>query len=257
MKYPVLFLGHGSPMLAIEDTPAARGLKAFGKEFRETYEKPKAILMISAHWYTHGSRIQTVSTPKQVYDMYGFPEELYQVKYPVTGYKPLSDRVQELLGDTVTVDDTWGIDHGTWTVLIHVFPEADIPVVQLSVDMDASPEECFAIGEKLAVLREEGYLICASGNVVHNLRMVRWDMQDGTPQCKAFNDTVVRDVVNHDLDPIIHYDSLEYADYAVPTPDHYLPLLYTLGAAKEEPVTVFNNLCDLGSMALTGFRFGE
>ena len=226
-RMPVIFSGHGSPMIALEHNDITEGMRKVGEKVISGYGKPKAILAVSAHWYTRGSWIQTAPVPKQVYDMYGFPKELYEVKYPVKGCLPLTKRVEELLGNTVKEDDSWGIDHGTWTVLIHMFPKADIPVVQLSVDGLAKPSENFEIGKKLSVLRDEGYLIFGSGNVVHNLRRVEWDNEGGTPMTHAFNDYVKKAVAEGNTEALIDYEKGPSASYAVPTPDHYLPILYT------------------------------
>src|SRR3712207_357277 len=174
-KMPVVFAGHGSPMLALENNSITKGLSEIGSKILYKYGKPKAILAISAHWYVEGTFVQTDKEPKQIYDMYGFPKELYEVKYPVKGSKELSLRVQDILGGSVTVNNQWGIDHGVWTVLIHMFPNADIPVVQLSVDAKLPEKEIYDLGKKLESLRSEGYLIFASGNVVHNLMEVEWD----------------------------------------------------------------------------------
>lgn len=252
-RMPVIFSGHGSPMIALEHNDITEGMRKVGEKVISGYGKPKAILAVSAHWYTRGSWIQTAPVPKQVYDMYGFPKELYEVKYPVKGYLPLTKRVEELLGNTVKEDDSWGIDHGTWTVLIHMFPKADIPVVQLSVDGLAKPSENFEIGKKLSALRDEGYLVFGSGNVVHNLRRVEWDNEGGTPMTYAFNDYVKKAVAKGNTKALIDYEKGPSADYAVPTPDHYLPILYTLGAAEGDKAEVFNDVCNLGSMAMTGF----
>ncbi len=252
---PVVFSGHGSPMLALENNQITKTLRRVGDEIRRTYGTPKAILSISGHWFAGGTFIQSAPEPKQVYDMYGFPEELYQVKYPVKGNRELTDRVLELLGDQVSVNDTWGIDHGTWTVLCHMFPEADIPVVQLSVNRNASPEECYKIEESLQTLREEGFLIFGSGNIVHNLRRVEWDNPNGSAACVAFNDAIVERVLARKDEEVVHFEGLPHATYAVPTPGHYLPLLYCLGAAKDLTPTVFNNVCNLGAIAMTGFVF--
>ncbi len=268
MKMPVIFLGHGSPMLALEKNDVANGLHEIGEKILDKYGRPKAILMVSAHWYVGGTFIQTDPEPRQVYDMYGFPQELYEVKYEPKGCADLSGRVSELLGGSVSVNNEWGIDHGTWTTLVHVFPDASVPVVQLSVNKNISERECFEIGKKLSLLREEGYLIMANGNIVHNLSMVQWDNNDGTPMCKSFNEKIISLVEGQDIDALIDYKNLPDWKYAVPTPDHYLPLLYCLGAADSdvdslaesdanvENVTVFNNICDLGSMAMTSFAFG-
>lgn len=252
---PVVFSGHGSPMIALEHNQITEGMQKIGEKIISTYGKPKAILVISAHWYTDGTYIQSAGTPRQIYDMYGFPPELYEVKYPVRGCSDLTSEVIRLLGTDVSVNDNWGIDHGTWTVLVHMFPKADIPVVQLSVNQNLKPEEHYEIGRRLAALRKQGYLIFASGNIVHNLMRVEWDNEGGTPMTYRFNDTIRNAVVSHEYQTAIHYEDLPDAAYAVPTPDHYLPLLYCLGAAGNDQVEVFNNICNLGSMAMTGFLF--
>lgn len=255
-RMPVVFSGHGDPMIALRDDDVTRGMAAVGKNVIENVGRPKAILSVSAHWAGQETFVQKTETPKQIYDMYGFPKELYEVKYPVKGAAALSDRVLALLGDGVSVDNTWGIDHGTWTVLVHMFPDADIPVVQLSVDTAQPAEKLFEIGKKLAALRDEGYLIFGSGNVVHNLWRVEWDNPDGTDMTKAFNAYIIDAVKNGDDNRVIHYENAPDAAYAVPTTEHYLPLVYCLGAADGDKAKVFNNVCNLGSMAMTGFVFG-
>lgn len=255
-RMPVVFSGHGSPMVALDHNEITEAMAAAGRDILENYGKPKAILAISSHWFTNGSYIQSAETPKQVYDMYGFPQELYEVKYPVSGDAALTDQVRTLLGDAVTVNDDWGIDHGTWTVLVHMFPDADIPVVQLSVNKKLSPEECVEMGRKLESLRDQGYLIFGSGNVVHNLRRVEWDNEGGTPMTIAFNQAITEALEKRDDQTVINYRDLPDAAYAVPTPDHFLPLLYCMGAAGTDSVRVFNNVCNLGSMAMTGYIFG-
>lgn len=261
-RMPVIFSGHGSPMLALEDTEVTRGLRAIGDEVLEKFGRPKGILAVSAHWYAYGTYVQTEEEPKQVYDMYGFPQELYDFKYPVKGSRELGSRALELIngaapgGIQAGVNNDWGIDHGTWTVLCHMFPKADIPVVQLTVDASASPEALYGIGQALAPLRDEGYLIFASGNVVHNLSYVEWDNKGGSKMTEAFNKTVRDLVLERDDKAVMDYKALPYTQYAVPTPEHYLPLIYMLGAAKGEKARVFNDHCELGSIAMTGFAFG-
>lgn len=253
MKFPVVFTGHGSPMLAIENNNMTEEMAEIGRHILEKYGKPKGILSISAHWYRNKTYIQSAEAPEQIYDMYGFPEELYQLKYPVKGNKELTDRVSDILGPSVSVNDEWGIDHGTWAVLVHMFPEHDIPVVQLSVNGYITPEENYDIGRKLSALREEGYLIFASGNIVHNLMRIKWDSDDGTKQTHMFNDYIVDAVVNGDTEKVINYKEGPYPIYAAPTPEHFLPLIYALGSANGDPVKVFNNVCTQGSIAMTGF----
>lgn len=256
-RMPVVFTGHGSPMLALEDSPVTRELHALGRRIERDFDKPKAILSISAHWYWEGTYVQTAPEPTQIYDMYGFPPELYQVKYPARGSAELSARVLELLGADVQADNRWGIDHGSWTVLVHLFPEADVPVVQLSVDQMKNPRQVFELGQALAPLRDEGYLILGSGNVVHNLYQVDWDHpDDASPECRAFNADVISRVRAHDDEGLLNWEELPHARYAVPTPDHYMPLLYALGAARGDDAQVFNDVCNLGSIAMTGFAFG-
>ena len=255
-KMPVVFSGHGDPMIALRDDEVTRGMAAVGERIIEKYGKPQAILAISAHWNTDGTYVQKTEQPEQIYDMYGFPKALYEVKYPVHGDAALSDRVLALLGDTVSVNNEWGIDHGTWTVLKHMFPNADIPVVQLSVNESLEPEKLYEIGRKLAALREEGFLIFGSGNVVHNLRRVEWDNPDGTKMTHAFNDYIAEAVLKGEQTKVIAWENGPEVAYAVPTAEHYLPLIYCLGAAQEDKAEVYNNICNLGSMAMTGFIFG-
>lgn len=255
-RMPVIFTGHGSPMIALEDSSITRRLQVVGQA-AGLFGRPRAILAISAHWYTRGTFVQSSPRPRQIYDMYGFPEELYQVKYPVTGSDALTEAVKRALGRSVRINDEWGIDHGVWTVLVHMFPEADIPVVELSVNSLLTPAACFEIGRRLAPLREQGFLILASGNVVHNLGRVEWDNPIGTVQADRF-DLFIRDAVeNRKYQDVFNYTSHSDATYAVPTPDHFLPLLYALGASDGDEAFVFNNVRSLGSMSMTGYFFSE
>lgn len=256
-RMPVIFSGHGSPMLALEHNDITRTLRETGEQLLASQGKPKAILAVSAHWYQGETLVQSAAHPRQIYDMYGFPEELYEVRYNAVGSPALTEEVKNLLGGAVRVDDSWGIDHGTWTVLVHLFPKADIPVVQLSVNGRLTPAKCADLGRKLAPLREEGYLILGSGNVVHNLRMVDWDNEDGSPACKRFNDYITEAVLAGDTNQVLHYGTHPDASYAVPTPDHFLPLCYCLGAADGDAARAFNNVCSLGAIAMTGYVFGD
>ncbi|RIY31090.1 4,5-DOPA dioxygenase extradiol [Psittacicella hinzii] len=249
---PVIFVGHGSPMHAINNNNFTQTWKELGQQIG----KPKAILAISAHWYTNNTAVQLTPFPEQIFDMYGFPQELYDKRYHVVGDAQLSSKVlQSLADDGVQVDNSWGIDHGVWSVLVHMYPEADVPVVQLSIDRNLTPAQMFALGEKLQHLRRSGYLIFTSGNIVHNLRMM---VRDGSnaelPWAKDFDNWMRDKVIERDLATILDYANYPYADLAAPTPEHMDPLFYALGAStSEDKVTVFNDERDLGSLSMTGF----
>ena len=254
-RMPVLFVGHGSPMNAIEDNPFSRGLSALG----ETLERPKAILSVSAHWFTRGTKVNDSPTPSMIYDMYGFPEELYQLKYPAAGSPELAYRARTLIGEFVSIDNNWGLDHGTWSVLRRVFPKADIPIVQLSVNAMLTPAEHYAIGQQLRALREEGVLIFGSGNVVHNLSRVDWRMNDGQPWAQEFDQYIHQAILSGDYDSVLHYNRVgEAAQLSVPSIDHFAPLLYLLGASDaDDKISVFNADCTLGSMSMTSYLFSD
>lgn len=254
---PSVFLGHGSPMLALDRSDVTRSLTALGERIIRDYGRPKAILMISAHWYTRRNLVQRTDHPRQIYDMYGFPEELYKVRYPAVGCAALSDAVLALPEIGAEADNSWGIDHGAWTPLVHVFPDAGIPVVQFSVNGVLTPRQCYEVGRLLAPLRSQGYLIMGSGNVVHNLRMVRWESRQGSPEAVAFNSFITAAVERRDDEAVIGYAAHPDARYAVPTPDHFLPLLYVLGSCSGRRVTTFNNHLELDSMAMTGYLIEE
>lgn len=252
-RMPVLFVGHGSPMIALEENRITENFKLSGDYIKENYGQPKAILAISAHWYTNGYFTQDEENPKQIYDMYGFPKELYEVKYEVKGCKDLTERVLSI--EDVEINNQWGIDHGTWTVLKHMFPSADIGIVQLSVNLDASIEEIYEIGKKLEFLRDEGYLIIGSGNIVHNLAAIQWDNSNGTKEADEFDEFIKDAILNKEYDKVINYKEHKHSSYAVPTMDHFLPLIYVLGAANNSNVKVFNNLRNLGSISMTSYIF--
>ena len=252
-RMPVIFVGHGSPMNAIEDNAFTKTWEALGKRL----PRPKAILAVSAHWYTEGTLTSDAENPRTIYDMYGFPRALYELKYPVKGDADLTEAVKVILGDTVSIDNGWGIDHGTWSVLCKMYPEADIPVVQLSVHARAAAQVHYDIGKRLATLRDEGYLILGSGNIVHNLALISWDMPGGFPWAQAFDDYVKSAIVEGRHDDVIHYERAgDSAKKAFYTPDHYFPLLYALGASDAgDQVEVFNDVCLMGSMSMTGYLF--
>ncbi|NCC76846.1 MAG: 4,5-DOPA dioxygenase extradiol [Clostridia bacterium] len=252
-RMPVLFVGHGSPMNAIEQNPLTRKWREIGQHL----PRPRAILAISAHWFAPGTWVNDEVQPRQIYDMYGFPRELYELKYPAQGAPELAARVQSQA--PCTVDNNWGIDHGTWSVLVHVFPDADIPVCQLSIDRTATPEQHYKIGRQLAALRDEGVLILGSGNIVHNLRRVDFNSEGGEPWAYTFDQAVGDKIRQHDHVALLHPETFspEAARLAIPTPDHYWPLLYVLGAARpDDTIESFNEICQYGSLSMTGYRFG-
>lgn len=250
---PVLFVGHGSPMNAIEDNKFTLKWEALA----EKLPKPKAILSISAHWYTKGSKIMDEEFPKTIYDMYGFPDELYKIVYAAKGSLVLAHKTAKMLTCPVEIDNTWGYDHGTWSVLHRIYPNADIPLIQLSVDRNASMQEHYEIGKNLNKLREEGVLIFGSGNVTHNLRRVDWHNKGGYDWAEDFDKYIIENIKNKNYDNVINYKKAgKSAEFAVPISDHYAPLLYVLGALEGgENLTVFNDECILGSLSMTSFLF--
>jgi 4,5-DOPA dioxygenase extradiol len=253
-KMPVIFVGHGSPMNAIEDN-------RFSQEWHSLTShipKPKAILSISAHWVTAGHCVNNQEHPKTVYDMYGFPQELYEVKYTPFGSPDLANQVLDLLGDKTKVDNSWGIDHGTWSVLNHVFPEADVPVIQLSIDANATMEEHFETGKKLRGLREQGVLILGSGNVVHNLSLIDWDNQGGETWAVEFDGYIKQNILGHNYENVIEYQQAGISsNRAFYTTEHFVPLLVVLGSSNAgDSIKVFNDTCIMGSMSMTGYLFG-
>lgn len=252
MKMPVIFVGHGSPMNAMEENSFTRGWKEIG----EKIPFPRAILSISAHWQTKGTRVNDSSDPKQIYDFYGFPKQLYELVYDVAGDEELAKRVIDILGDKVTVDNSWGIDHGTWSVLSKVYPKADVPVVQLSLNYDMTPLEHFELGKKLSVLRDEGYLIFGSGNIVHNLGIIDWSLEGGFNWADEFDEMVKEKILSGEYESIIEYGT--GGILPVPTREHYLPLLVCLGAVSDgigNEVEIFNKRRVLGSISMTSYLF--
>lgn len=250
MRMPVIFVGHGSPMNAIEDNRYTKGWNELGKRI----PVPKAILSISAHWQTNGTRVNDSINPRQIYDFYGFPQKLYEVVYDVAGNEELANRVREILREHVTVDNSWGIDHGTWSVLSKIYPKADVPVVQLSLNYDMTPLEHFELGKKLSVLRDEGYLIFGSGNIVHNLGRIDWSLEGGYNWADEFDEMVKEHMLSGEYESLIEYGT--GGILPVPTREHYLPLLVCLGAIVEgDVVEIFNESRVLGSISMTSYLF--
>lgn len=253
-KMPMLFVGHGSPMNAIEDNRYTRGWK----EIAEQIPKPESIISISAHWYTKGTKIMNEENPKTIHDMYGFPKELYEILYKVQGNRELAGKVKNLISKQSAFDNSWGIDHGTWSVLVHMYPERNIPVFQISIDASAPPEVHYQIGKELKSLRNQGVLLFGSGNIVHNLGLIDWGIEDkGFEWAYQFDDYIKESIINRNHETVINYLHLEKtAKLAVPTPEHFYPILYILGASDEEDkISVYNDSCVLGSLSMTSYLF--
>jgi 4,5-DOPA dioxygenase extradiol len=250
---PALFVGHGSPMNAIEDNEFSQAWAAMGRSL----PRPRAILCISAHWETTGTQVTAVERPRTIHDFAGFPPALFEVDYPAPGCPDLARWLRENLDVAITPDFDWGIDHGAWSVLGRMFPEADVPVLQLSLDRSRSPAAHYALGKALRVLRGKGVLILGSGNIAHNLRTVVW--KDVAHNWAIAFDEKIRDLIMAgDHDSIIHWDRLgETARLAVPTPEHFLPLLYILALHDpEEPIAFFTEKVTLGSIAMRSLWVG-
>jgi len=252
---PVLFLGHGSPMNAIEDNPWSRAWRELGASL----PRPRAVLCVSAHWQTPGVRIGGAEHPRTIHDFGGFPQALYDVQYPAPGSPALAREVQAMLDPLLEpeIDAAYGLDHGAWQVLMHLFPKADVPVVQLSLDLRRPGPQHYAIGRMLAPLRDSGVLVVASGNIVHNLR--RLDFSDPTPPAWAtgFRDLVNRLVVAGDHARLADLDALPDASLAAPTPEHYLPLLYALALGREgDSLRLFNDDM-ISTLSMTSLGVGQ
>lgn len=256
MRMPVVFFGHGSPMNIIQDNRYTQAWREIGRSL----PKPKAILSISAHWFTQGVGVTAMNAPKTIHDFYGFPEELYALRYPAPGDPSLASQVRELLAPVdVALDQDWGLDHGTWSVLYHAYPDADVPVVQLSVDSTRPGRFHYDLGRSLAPLREQDVLIAGSGNVVHNLRLRSRD-EDSPAQDWAdrFN-ARVRDLIERrEHAPLIEWESMgRDARLAIPTTDHYFPLLYCLGLQRDdEPARFAVDGIELGSLGMLTMVIG-
>ncbi len=253
-RMPVLFLGHGSPMNAIEDNEFSRGWEAAAK----TLPKPTAIVCVSAHWETMGSAVTAMPKPRTIHDFGGFPRRLYEMEYPAPGSPELAGRIAGLVKSTpVKADQAWGLDHGTWSVLCRMYPQADIPVVQLSLDRSHEPSFNYQLGKELAELRHEGVLITGSGNIVHNLRLMVF--AEGAYDWAVDYDARVRQwILDGDHQSIIHYEKQgQAAELSVNSAEHFLPLLYILGLQEEgEPVSFFNDKVWGGSLSMRCVKIG-
>jgi 4,5-DOPA dioxygenase extradiol len=258
-KMPVLFLGHGSPTNAIEENQFVQGFRKAASEI----PKPNAILCISAHWFTNGTKVTAMSMPRTIHDFGGFPQALFDVQYPAPGSPELARETAELLKPVfVEEDHSWGLDHGAWSIIRHMYPEADIPVIQMSIDYSKPPQYHFDLAQKLNKLREKGILIIGSGNIIHNLRLIDWrninTVGAGWDWAVEAREKTNNWLLDGNFKNIIDYHKQGISlQYAVPTPDHYLPLIYTLGLkTTSDELSLFNDELIGGSLSMTSVRIG-
>lgn len=258
-KMPVLFIGHGSPMNAIEDNAFSKRWQQMGKEI----PRPKAVVVVSAHWLTKGTMVTAMPNPKTIHDFGGFPQALFDVQYPAPGNPELANEIQKLITNpAVELDHDWGLDHGTWSVVKHMYPNADIPVLQLSIDYYKPAAYHYELAKQLLALRKKGVLIIGSGNMVHNLRMVAWNKlsepEYGFDWALEMNAVFKNKIENGLHKELIQYEKLhKAATLAIPTPDHYYPLLYILALQTDnDKVAFFNDKAVGGSLTMTSVKIG-
>ena len=256
---PVLFVGHGSPMNAIEDNEFSTRWASIAREI----PLPAAVLVVSAHWMSTGTWVTAMDFPRTIHDFSGFPRPLYDVRYPVPGNPALAGMIASTAPlRNIGLDHEWGLDHGSWSVVRHIYPEANIPVLQLSIDYTKSPQFHYDLAQELYRLRTKGVLIIGSGNIVHNLRLAAWDKMDvpgyGFDWALEMNDTCKQLIANGDPEPLINYERLGIEwRLAIPTPEHYIPLLYTLGLQNtNDNISFFNDKAVAGSITMTSVKFG-
>ena len=256
-EMPVLFLGHGSPMNAIEENEFVRGFRQVGTSI----PKPSAIICISAHWETKGTYVTAMEHPKTIHDFGGFPKQLFEVEYPAPGDPVLARETKELVKKTqVGLDEKWGLDHGAWSVIKHLYPKADVPIIQMSIDYTQPAQYHYDLARELSSLRKKGVLIIGSGNMVHNLGMLAWDrLQDseyGYDWALEASTKMKQYILNGDFKPMINFRNQGRAfDLAIPTPEHYLPLIYALGLKGEkEKISLFNDKALAGSLTMTSLK---
>ena len=252
---PALFVGHGSPMNAIEDNEFSRGWR----EIAQRIPKPTAVLCISAHWETSGVYVTASPTPETIHDFYGFPQPLFDVRYPAPGDPALAGRIAALITrPRVQMDQGRGLDHGSWSVLRMMYPQADVPVIQLSLDTSQPPDFHYELGKQLSPLRDEGVLILGRGDIVHNLGVMDWHRADGFDWAARFNEIAKQKILARDHAALCDYRALDpQSALAVPTPEHYLPLLYALAVQGEsEPAVFFNDRVIMGSISMTSVLVG-
>jgi 4,5-DOPA dioxygenase extradiol len=258
-KMPVLFLGHGSPMNAIEENEFVAGWRTIGKEI----PRPKAVVCISAHWETGGTQVTAMAKPKTIHDFGGFPEELYQVQYPAPGSPELAKELSGKIKKTkIGLDEKWGLDHGCWSVVKQLYPDADVPVIQLSLDHTKPAHYHYDLAKELSWLREKGVLIIGSGNMVHNLGLVEWDNLEAIGYAYDWaieaSGKMKKFILNGDHQSLIDYQSQGKSyNLAIPTPEHYLPLLYALALKEEkDALKLFNDKAVAGSLTMTSVKIG-
>ncbi len=256
---PVLFMGHGSPMNGIEDNEFSR----HWKQVADKMPVPKAVLVVSAHWLTHGTKVTAMEHPKTIHDFGGFPQELFDVQYPAPGSPAIAQETKQLIKSTdVGLDHDWGLDHGTWSVVKHMYPKANIPVLQLSIDYNKPASYHYELAKELSALRKKGVLIMGSGNMIHNLRMVAWDKMNvpdyGYDWAMEMHEVFKKKISDGDHKALIDYEKMgRAAMLAIPTPDHYYPLMYILGLQrKNEAPIFFNDKLVAGSLNMTSVQFG-
>lgn len=259
-QMPVLFIGHGSPMNAIEENEFVQGWRTIGS----TLPKPNAILCVSAHWETRGTFVTAMEKPRTIHDFGGFPKALFEVQYPAPGSPELAGQVKELIKKTeVGLDEKWGLDHGAWSVINRLYPGADIPVIEMSLDYSQTPQYHYELARELASLRRKGVLIIGSGNMVHNLGMVAWDKLNapayGYDWALEASEKMKGFILDGNHQPLINFKQQGKAfDLAIPSPEHYLPMLYALALKEEdEKVTLFNDKAIAGSLTMTSFKINK
>ena len=256
---PVLFVGHGSPMNGIE----VNDFSNKWTELAKTIERPNAVLVISAHWFTKGTKITGMKLPPTIHDFGGFPQALFDVQYPAPGSPALAAETASMIHTTNAIlDHDWGLDHGTWTIVRHMYPEAEIPVLQLSIDYTKPAIFHYELAKELYLLRKKGILMIGSGNMVHNLRMIAWDKMEvpgyGFDWALQMNETFKNLIKNGDHKALMEYEKLgKEALLAIPTPEHYLPLIYSLGlTSHQDQISFFNDKAVAGSLTMTSVQFG-
>jgi 4,5-DOPA dioxygenase extradiol len=257
-RMPVLFLGHGSPMNAIEENEFVEGFRQVG----QSIEKPAAVLCISAHWETRGTFVTAMPHPRTIHDFGGFPQALFDVQYPAPGDPELARETRDLVKKTALgLDEKWGLDHGAWSVIKHLYPDADVPVIQMSIDYTKDPQYHFELAKELAILRDRGVLIVGSGNMVHNLGLVEWRRLNETfayDWATEASDKMKADILGGDFQNLIDYDKQGRAfELAIPSPEHYLPLIYALALKEDaEDIRIFNDKPVAGALTMTSLKIG-